>query len=213
MKKLTILVMAAILCCMTACDKNKDKNEPSTPEFVEAIDLGLSVKWANVNVGATKPEEYGDYFAWGETSPKSDYSWSTYKYCKGDDTMTKYCTESSYGMVDNKTLLELTDDAAHVNWGGNWRMPTYDELNELKTQCTWTWTTQNGVKGYIVKSKKAGNSNSIFLSGVGKYYWSSSLDTYYGSCYAFYLRFDSYGPDCNGKIYRCYEGLIRPVCP
>ena len=100
----------------------------------EWVDLGLpsGTKWATTNVGATTPEEYGDYFAWGETEPKSDYSWSTYKWCNGSSTtMTKYCESSSYGTVDNKTILELSDDAANVKWGGKWRMPTVEEIEEL----------------------------------------------------------------------------------
>ena len=128
--------------------------------------MGLSVKWADRNVGASKPEEYGDYFAWGETEPKSTYSWSTYKWCNGSETtLTKYNTNSSYGTVDNKTILDLSDDAARANWGGSWRMPTDAELTELREQCTWTWTTQNGVNGYKVTSKS--NGNSIFLLAAG----------------------------------------------
>ena len=108
------------------------------------VDLGLSVKWATCNVGATTPEGYGNYYAWGETKPKSTYDWSTYKYCNGDRySMTKYCTNSEYGIVDNKTTLELSDDAAHVNWGGSWRMPTKAEQDELNN-CTWTWTGPAG---------------------------------------------------------------------
>ena len=139
-----------------------------------------------MNVGASVPEEYGDYFAWGETTPKTYYDWSTYKWCQGsEDTMTKYCTSSSYGTVDNKTTLEAEDDAATVNWGGTWRMPTSVEQDELRTKCSWTWTTQNGVKGYRVTGP---NGNSIFLPAAGfrydsslkvvgsyGYYWSSSL--------------------------------------
>ena len=158
---------------------------------IEAVDLGLSVKWATCNVGADTPEEYGDYFAWGETEPKSNYSWSTYKY--GDyNTLTKYCNNSSYGyngFTDNKTVLDLEDDAARVNWGGSWRMPTDAEWKELMNNCTWTWTAQNGVNGYRVTSNKGGYTDkSIFipaagdrygtsLSGVGSSgnYWSSSL--------------------------------------
>ena len=84
------------------------------------VDLGLSVKWATCNVGASKPEDYGDYFAWGETTTKSTYNWSTYKYCKGAyNNLTKYNTSSGYGSVDNKTTLELSDDAARANWGGS----------------------------------------------------------------------------------------------
>ena len=137
-----------------------------TPTYV---DLGLSVKWATCNVGATTPEGYGDYFAWGETSPKNDYSWSTYKYCKGSETtLTKYNTNSSNGTVDNKTTLDLSDDAARANWGGKWRMPTQAEQEELINNCTWTKTTQNGVNGYKVTSKT--NGNSIFLPAADRRY-------------------------------------------
>ena len=134
----------------------------------EYVDLGLpsGLKWATCNVGATAPEEYGDYFAWGETETKATYDLSNYKWCNGTyESMTKYCTNSEYGIVDNKTTLELSDDAARVNWGGSWRMPTKAEQDELRNtdNCTWEWTTQNGVNGYKVTSKK--NGNSIFLPG------------------------------------------------
>ncbi|MGN0187212.1 MAG: hypothetical protein ACI392_05635 [Paludibacteraceae bacterium] len=155
----------------------------------EWVDLGLSVKWATCNVGATTPEAYGNYYAWGETAPKETYAWSTYKWCNGSyDTQTKYCTKSSYGTVDNKTVLELADDAARANWGGAWRMPTDAEWTELRENCEWTWTTRNGVNGREVTSRI--NGNSIFLPAAGYrdndvsydagsygYYWSSSLDT------------------------------------
>ena len=149
----------------------------ATPEYV---DLGLSVKWATFNVGATKPEDYGDYFAWGETEPKSTYSWSNYKWCRGSETtLTKYCNHSGYGTVDNKTTLELSDDVAAVNWGGKWRMPTDAEMTELKNQCTWTWTIQNGVNGYEVTSNS--NGNSIFLPAAGWCYAGSGEPSYAGS--------------------------------
>ncbi|MBR5323296.1 MAG: hypothetical protein IKV14_00570 [Muribaculaceae bacterium] len=190
----------------------------------EYVDLGLSVKWATCNVGATTSEEYGDYFAWGETSPKTTYNWSTYKYCNGSSiTMTKYCTDSYYGTVDNKTTLELSDDAARVNWGGKWRMPTRAEQDELRntSNCTWTWTTQNGVKGYKVTSKK--NGNSIFLpapgfrydddlsgAGSGGSYWSRSLYTY-ASGSAFHVNFYSGSVDwCIDNRY--YGQSVRAVC-
>lgn len=141
----------------------------------DCVDLGLSVKWAPFNVGATKSEEHGDYFAWGETKPKSSsYDWSTYKYCKGsENTMTKYCTDSRdgyNGFTDNKTVLDPDDDAAHVNWGGDWRMPTKSEFEEFSEieNCTWTWTTINGVNGYKIVSKKTGfDGNWIFLPAAG----------------------------------------------
>lgn len=190
----------------------------------EYVDLGLSVKWATCNVGATKPEEYGDYFAWGETQPKSNYDWSTYKWCNGNNTtLTKYNTSSSYGTVDNKTTLEAADDAARANWGGSWRMPTDAELTELREQCTWTWTTQNGVEGYKVVSKT--NGNSIFLPArhvdigdcldcidVLGNYWSSSL--YMGSpnC-AYELYFDPRGGVMLDPVnLRYYGQSVRPVC-
>ena len=188
------------------------------------VDLGLSVKWATCNVGATSPEEYGDYFAWGETTPKTTYDWSTYKYCNGtSDSMTKYCTSSNYGTVDNKTVLEFSDDAARVNWGGSWRMPTKAEYEELidTNNCTWKWTTQNGVNGYKVTSKKNGNSiffpaagfrGSSYLNFAGSYgyCWSSSLITG-DSYYAYYLNFDSSYVDWS--IYdRCYGQSVRAVC-
>ena len=190
----------------------------------EYVDLGLSVKWATCNVGASKPEEYGDYFAWGETQPKITYNWSAYKWCRGShDTQTKYCTDSYFGTVDNKTQLELSDDAARANWGGSWRMPTDAELTELREQCTWTGTTQNGVYGYKVTSKKSGYTNkSIFLPAAGLrdessnyagsygYYWSSSLSTDY-SDYAWDVNFNSDNVD-RDYICRYYGFSVRPVC-
>ena len=103
----------------------------------EYVELGLSVKWATQNVGAVLPEGYGDYFAWGETTTKSYYG-DNYKWCNGSwDNFTKYNTSSKYGTVDNKTRLELEDDAARANWGGAWRMPTEKEWTELHDKCAW----------------------------------------------------------------------------
>jgi hypothetical protein len=202
-------------------DPNIPDPNPNTGNH-EYVDLGLSVKWATCNVGASKPEEYGDYFAWGETQPKTTYDWSTYKWCNGSyDTQTKYCTKSSYGTVDNKTQLELSDDAARANWGGSWRMPTRAEQDELRENCTWTWTTQNGVNGYKVTSKK--NGNSIFLPAAGYrsgssrynagsygYYWSSSLYTDSPNL-AYFLDFSSGYVDWYYN-FRCIGFTVRPVC-
>ena len=186
------------------------------------VDLGLpsGLKWAACNVGATKPEEYGNYYAWGETEPKTIYDWDTYKWCNGsDNTQTKYCTSSDYGIVDDKTVLELADDAARANWGGQWRMPTDAEWTELRTNCTWTWTTKNSVNGYEVKGT---NGNSIFLPAAGYryrtlwdnadfegYYWSSSLLTDY-PVGAWYVRFFSDHVGSN-SYYRYYGQSVRPV--
>lgn len=183
---------------------------------MDYVDLGLSVKWATCNVGAYSPEEYGVYFAWGETTPKTYYYWDSYKWCNGSNEMTKYCTGSYYGTIDNKTVLDPEDDAAAVNMGGSWRMPTKAEMQELIDECTWTWTTLNGVNGYNVKGP---NGNSIFLPATGYsnyagscgYYWSSSLGTD-DSGNAYFLYFDS--DDVNWDINsRCCGQSVRGVCP
>ena len=195
---------------------------------VDGVDLGLSVLWAPINVGANSPEDYGDYFAWGEVEAKTTYSWTTYKWCNGSSTtITKYCLDSYNGIVDNKKQLDLNDDAARANWGGNWRMPTEAEMTELCKQCTWTWTTKNGVKGYKVTSKS--NGNSIFLpaagvrsasalSNAGKSgdYWSSSLKIvarYSDEAIQLQYYLDDLGTLYVGDSYRCYGQPVRPVCP
>ncbi len=203
-----------------------------------AVDLGLTsgLKWATCNVGATAPEEYGDYFAWGETEPyyssqdpltwkdgKTSYDWPSYKWCNGDEfSMTKYCTESYNGTVDNKTVLEMDDDAAHANWRGSWRMPTDAEWAELLDECTWTWTTQNGVNGMLVTGP---NGNSIFLPAAGSrgstrlfyarsygYYWSSSLNSDTPD-YAYDVNFDSDGVVRRNNFGYCrfFGFSVRPV--
>ena len=193
-----------------------------TPQY-EAIDLGLpsGLKWASFNVGATKPEELGGYYAWGETEEKDDYSWSTYKWCNGTSrTMTKYSTDSYYGTVDNKTVLDLEDDVAHVKWGGNWRMPSLDEIKELRNNCTWQWTSVNGVDGYKVIGT---NGNSIFLPATGYRY---GLDVFSGGEYGEYWSTTLLGTDNSlvshlgfaddnyglGVIGRSYGLTVRPVC-
>ena len=189
----------------------------------EYVEMGDGLKWATMNVGASKPEEYGDYFAWGETTTKSDYNWSTYKYGSSSTTLTKYVTSSNYGTVDNKTTLEASDDAARANWGGSWRMPTDMEWNWLNKNCSWTWTTNyngTGVAGYVVSSKVSEHiGNSIFLPGSGVflgseriylgggYYWSSSLDSSMSGRY-FFFGPNSYHSMSTTRI----DGLsIRPV--
>ena len=205
---------------ITLTAKFKFRTNPNGHEY---IDLGLpsGIKWANMNVGASSPEDYGGYYAWGEIEEKSNYDWSTYKWCNGSyDTQTKYCTSSSYGTVDNKTVLDPQDDVAHVKWGGTWRMPTKAEQDELRTNCTWSWTTQNGVNGYKVTGP---NGNSIFLPAAGfrvdtgVYYrgsyglfWSSSLGIYYGSNGAYDLDFGS-GDYCWNDNLRYYGQSVRPV--
>ncbi len=201
--------------------------EPSIGGTVgEAIDLGLSVKWASWNVGASAPEEYGAYFAWGETEPAFwGYNWESYKWCYGSyNSLIKYNTNSSYGIVDNKTTLDLEDDAAHVKWGGTWRMPTGDEIQELLNNCTAIWTIENEVYGRRFTSKKEGYTDkSIFLPaagykngtssyGAGNYgnYRSSSL--YSTPSQAKYLDFSTGSYLYLRSESRHYGFSIRPVC-
>ena len=189
------------------------------------VDLGLpsGLLWATCNVGAETPEDYGDYFAWGETQPKNNFSWIHYQYCMGSNkTLTKYCNNSSYGyngFTDNLTTLLPEDDAATANWGSGWRMPTREEWQELYNNTTVTWTTQNGVNGRLFT---ASNGNSLFLPAAGYrgsslsnagsygYYWSSSLDTVEPDG-ALYFGFDSgnYGMYLNYS--RVVGFAVRPV--
>ena len=190
-----------------------------TPNYPSgAVNLGLSVRWASCNISesgfVSSPEVYGDYYAWGDTETKSDYSWSNYKF--GSSNSWKYDT------VDNKTVLDPEDDVAHVKLGGNWRMPTDAEWTELRTKCTWSWTAKNGVNGQMVTGP---NGNSIFLPAAGYkdgstgnpvrfrgsygYYWSSSLHTDY-TRYAWYVAFDSDYVNRNGGL-RSSGFSVRPV--
>lgn len=188
----------------------------------EYIDLGLpsGALWATCNVGANAPEEYGDYFAWGETQPKSTYNWSTYQYCNGSNyTLVKYCSKSGYGyngFTDNLTTLLPEDDAATTQWGNGWRTPTKEECEELIGNTTSTVTTINGVKGSQITGP---NGNSIFLpyaggrddntlldEGVYSYFWSSSLNTEYPDyCWGAYYN----SKNIDGQR---FNGLsVRPV--
>lgn len=206
-----------------------EENTGKTEVAIQMVDLGLSVKWANKNIGASAIEDYGDFFAWGETiSSKNEYDWSDYKYCRGTiQTLTKYCTDKQFGNVDGKTILEAGDDAAHVHWGGNWRMPTKEEQDELARNCTWVWTTQNGVIGCKVTSNRPGYTNkSIFLPAAGSIscgsnklegviglYGSCSLQENY-PCSCHHLYFKDSGPIIsNVGNMRCVGRPIRPVCP
>ena len=157
--------------------------KPPVGSTNDYVDLGLSVKWATRNVGAENPEDYGDYFAWGETAPKSDYSWETYKFTTdGGNTFTKYTGS------DNP-LLDAKDDAAAANWGGLWRMPTEGEIRDLLNECTWEWqdfgnTEFGGVMGYKVTSNKPGYTDKyIFLPNTG---YRIGTDLYYAMYRGYY---------------------------
>ena len=200
MKKM-YLMMTLVCMIMGSC---KPDGGDGRHEGHVYVDLGLSVKWATCNVGANSPEEYGDYYAWGETTTKAEYT-------------SENCT--TYGKTMNDISGNAQYDVATANWGGAWRMPTHDELNELRNNCTWTWTTQNGVNGYKVTGP---NGASIFLPAAGARdgsslyeaesygcYWSSAPGEDYD-----YLAYSLYfGSDDHyvGNFIR-YNGLsVRPV--
>lgn len=193
-----------------------------------AIDLDLpsGTKWACCNVGATAPEADGDYFAWGETKPKCDYSWDTYKWGDGD-TFTKY------NKSDGKIILDAVDDAATQNMGKGWRMPTLVEFKELVDNCHASWTEENGIKGYKFVSLK--NAASVFFPASGYrcgfpesflaflhghsfgyhgsngYYWLNTLFSIDGYNSAINCHFDS--RNCNlCRSNRCYSRTVRAVC-
>ena len=180
-----------------------------------AVDLGLSVYWSTCNLGASKPEEYGDYYAWGETEIKEDYSWSTYKFgTSASGPFSKYNTMPSFGAVD----LDPEDDAAHVILGGKWRMPTDAERTELIEKCTWTWTTQNGVNGRLVTGP---NGNSIFLPAAGyrsdtKLYNAGSVGEYWTPALYEYSSYDArvmYFNSEGAKLSASDRSLGMPVRP
>jgi len=194
----------------------------------EYVDLGLpsGTKWATCNVGASKPEEYGNYYAYGETTPKDSYVWKTYIYCKGSkNTLTKYCYDANYGnnkFTDKITTLQSSDDAATANWGDGWRMPTDKEMQELIDNCNTTWTTKNGITGMLFKSKN--NGKSIFLPAAGyrndkelKYtgtigdYGTSSLRLD-RTDWCRILHISSSKASINVDRNRCFGQTIRPVC-
>ena len=212
---------------------------PPDPNGHEYVDLGLpsGTLWATCNIGASAPEEYGSYFAWGETSPKSHSDWNNYKWCinYGNDSycdkiigITKYCTDTSDGIADFKAELDAEDDAAYVNWGSLWRIPSRMQFRELQYYCTCTSTQRNGVNGLLVTGP---NGNTMFLPAAGYRdegsfedvsergcYWTRTLYTSYPS-YAFdfeiYFKNDGYGeydepwhPDYESRI---DEFTIRAV--
>ena len=223
----SLLGVISIILVMSAC-----KNQPSYNGH-EYVDLGLSVKWATCNVGAENPEDYGDYYAWGEISSKSTYTWMNYRFRdSGESFMTlrfsKYYPEIEPDPTGNNTTLELTDDVANQEWCGNWRMPTKQEIEELYNNCDWTWTTQNGISGVKITSKVEGYTDrSIFipaagarkekeLFNTGEYVrtWSSSLTQFSGSAYDINFGSSASSLDITYSYDDRYLGLpVRAVCP
>ena len=241
MKKLTkalaaIMLMTAVVFTI-GCNNTKsnagdsdgggksNNNESNVVDGHEYVDLGLpsGTLWATCNVGENSPEEYGDYFAWGETKPKATYDWDTYKYCNGsDDELTKYCSSFEYGhngFTDNLTVLQPGDDAATANWGIGWCMPTKEQWEELYNNTEHTWKAWNGVNGHLFKGKNGAVlflpaagfriQSSLLVAGSYGGYWSSSLDTGDPDI-AWYFSFvsDDYGVDGD---YRDLGQSVRAV--
>ena len=232
---------AALAQIIQKLEELKDKIGGGGGSTEEYVDLGLpsGIKWAKRNLGASKPSDYGHYYAWGETEPKTDYTWATYKWMQAGQSDWKHITKYTVAdgqtegiwydaggnfVGDNKTTLEAADDAATRKLGSPWRMPTLVEIRELldANNCTWTWTTQDGKNGYEVKSKTNGNSiflpaagyrggSALYYAGSGGYFWSCSLDAARSYC-ARNLGFDS---GARGWYHnpRFYGFSVRPVRP
>lgn len=212
MKTLKYISLALCLIALASCGKpNGEENDPSgnnpsqEPAYTDgstvidgrnAIDLGTDLLWAEVNIGAENPQDYGSYFAWGEIATKDKYNWGGYKWGDGFEPettqdyemlkMSKYCMFKAYGTKDDKSVLDPEDDAATQNWKNGWRMPTKEEIDALMKNCTWEWTRVEGLYGYEVSSKKT--KKSIFLPANGMIakdgshnmgficnYWTASL--------------------------------------
>lgn len=196
-------------------------NTPSPGTHAEAVDLGLpsGTKWADRNVGASSPEDYGGLYSWAMTEEVEAYS--RYKWGHGEyGEITKYCTDSKYGTVDNKTILDPEDDAAYVAWGGQWLMPTLEQAKELVANCDSEWTTLNGVWGRRYTSKINGNAiffpaagyfayETYYSKGTNGFYWTSTLnDKNSERAYDLFLASGSTGTSAN---FRYYGASVRPV--
>ena len=179
MRKIVLVPLAVTVLSLCGCEKIETE--------YQWVDLGLSVKWAKVNVGSTTISGYGDYYAWGEVSTKDCYTAENYKWYDNDENITRYCSNLTYYDSDYLTELLPEDDVAALEWGNGWRMPTYEELLELVRNCDWTFSSMDGVKGYMARSKMPGFENEwIFFPAAGfsdadgsypgyeGYYWTST---------------------------------------
>lgn len=200
----TVHPLSSIDSITFAVPGNPNDKPNDAPNDVTVVDLGLpsGTLWADRNIGANSPEDYGDLFAWGETKTKEQYIWDNYKFRdSSNEKLTKYCTNSRYGVIDNKTTLEAEDDAATANWGNDWCMPTDEQLLELRRKCKWEWTTLNNVAGYNITGS---NGISIFLPAashhdIGGYteksscYWSSTLQSSSSCAYEVWFNSEEVG--------------------
>ena len=232
MKKVMKAVAALMLMTAVVFAAGCKKQEPSSGSFNghEYVDLGLpsGTMWATSNVEAGNAKGYA-YFAWGETSTKTTYNWATYKWSDGNDSpkLTKYCYDPRYGFedfTDDLTVLKAEDDAATVHWGDGWRTPTKEDWQELVNNCTYEWTTRNGMNGGLFT---ASNGNTLFLPAAGKYdkpsagglihygdygeYWSSSLYMNDGPDYAFSVQINKVSANSIDPMPRLVGFTIRPV--
>lgn len=171
------------------------------------VDIGLSVKWATRNLGASAPSDYGDYYAWGEIETKTEYTWNNYKW-GNIGTITKYCKNGEFGILDNKTILDPADDVARVKLGGKWRMPTETEMQELymtraNTNYSWSWVSINGHKGLLIEYLI--NGKSIFLPAAG---WMGSSHHNDNSCGIWSSSlFSKDKTSFSGCCFVCFESL------
>ncbi len=217
-KLLNLLFLGAALCLATACgdDDNEVYDDGEVPPIIgpiqgelaghDYVDLGLpsGLKWATCNVGAESPEGYGDYYAWGEVVPKYDYT--------SDNSLTDGLSEDTLrlkGIIDDVGNLTRDYDAASAKWGGSWRMPTQEEIQELFDKCSWSGTELNGVYGYKMTGPSGGsiflpaagyrNGSSLHIAGIYGYYWSTSV--YNGLYfYSVYHDWGSYGRNCGQSV-------------
>ena len=223
------LCTIACVALFSGCDL-LDSGSGRGPAPAGAVDLGLSVKWATCNLGASSPEEYGDYYAWGETKPKTMYEWSNYKFNMGDGEygpFSKYVTsgsyhpnDESYGKLDQKSKLEPADDAARAKLGKKWRIPTNEEWEELWLFCEIEWTTINGENGIKVTGDTgkwiflptAGfhDEEGVFSTGAG-FYWSSCIVDKTSPYLAREFYFNSAGVIPSEDDWRWLGLSIRPV--
>ncbi len=222
-----MLMMVVAMGCNKPDGPNHGNDQGNELNGHEYVDLGLpsGTLWATCNVGSETPEDYGDYFAWGETEPKEIYDWKSYKYGRFIHEryeLNKYCTDSAYGLngfVDNLTVMEPDDDVARVCWGAGWRTPSIGEWEELFLNTTGAWTTLNGVKGWRIT---ASNGNGLFLPAAGYWwedvlnadlglYWSSTVNKEFPyRAWGFHFNLDS--SHLCGSSDRNRGQVVRAVC-
>ena len=226
MKKVFLFILVAI--GLAACERTEFEqltkvSSTGTENGYEYVDMGTSVMWATCNVGTSTPNTYGNAYAWGEIYTKNTFNADNYSYYAdgNKNILLKYNTLEAFGNIDNLTTLEASDDVATQQMGGAWRMPTKAEQDELRNNCTWTWTTQNGVEGSTVTGP---NGNSIFLPAAGYmykgelvyageegYYWSSSVHSGF-KARSYHVYFYSNSQDYLTSSRRDDGQTIRPVC-